>query len=183
MVFLVAKLLTNHLLIKTVLIINDGYLQKHMLIMRTPLNSAVKVILILTVLIMSSARSMAQVAITPSQTATALAQKLVGNGVVVLNPTLTCPTNANGIFVVSSSNLGLDSRIILTSGQAEAMPGILGANSPAPDPVASTDNLAAGDTDLDGLALNGEPTHDACTLEFDFIPAGDTIKFDYVFGS
>ncbi|MEI8280235.1 MAG: hypothetical protein WCG87_10770, partial [Bacteroidota bacterium] len=55
----------------------------------------------------------AQVNITGNQTAAALAQKLAGSGVTVSNPVLTCPAVANGIFSVVSSNLGLDSGIIL----------------------------------------------------------------------
>lgn len=60
--------------------------------------------------IMIGLATQAQVAVSSNQTAGALAQKLTGQGVSVSNATLTCPTNANGIFVVTASNLGLDSR-------------------------------------------------------------------------
>ncbi|RYZ55976.1 MAG: gliding motility-associated C-terminal domain-containing protein, partial [Sphingobacteriales bacterium] len=46
----------------------------------------------------------------------------------------------------------------------------------------SVSNNAPGDPDLNTV-LNGITSFDACVLEFDFLPAGDTIKFDYAFGS
>lgn len=39
----------------------------------------------------------------------------------------------------------------------------------------------AGDADLTATA--GLPTYNAAWIQFDFIPAGDTLKFDYIFGS
>jgi hypothetical protein len=42
----------------------------------------------------------------------------------------------------------------------------------------------SGDADLATLiGVPKEDTHDACVLEFDFVPLGDTIKFNYVFSS
>lgn len=124
----------------------------------------------------------AQITVNPNQTALAMAQELAGPGVVIANPTLTCPTGASGIFVVTSSNLGLDSGVILTNGAAATSGSIIGANSPASQ-FASNGLNAPGDADLTNLANNGNTGHDACVLEFDFIPAGDTVKFQYVFGS
>ncbi|MFN5941923.1 MAG: choice-of-anchor L domain-containing protein [Bacteroidota bacterium] len=129
-------------------------------------------------LIVSSAH--AQINVTPSQTAAQLAQMLTGNGVVVTNPTLNCPMQANGLFFTVASNLGLDSGIILTSGRAQTMGTLIGANG-AGTLFASNNNNAAGDPQL--AALAGQTSNDACVLEFDFQPSGDTIKFDYVFGS
>lgn len=127
----------------------------------------------------------AQVAVTANQTAAALAQKLVGTGVIISNATMTCPVDANGIFVVTptpptGTNIGLDSGIILTSGRAATVGASIGANS-APALFATTSWNAAGDADL--TTIGGQTTNDACKIEFDFIPAGDTIKFDYVFAS
>ena len=59
----------------------------------------------------------AQITVTPAATAAALAAKLTGPGVIVIAPTLTCASNANGIFSGTSS-LSFDSGIVLTSGQA-----------------------------------------------------------------
>lgn len=138
-----------------------------------------KALLLASTLIVAVA-SQAQVTVTPSQTANALAQMLVGAGVTVSNATLNCPANANGLFTVVTSNLGLDSGIVLTSGQALTLGATAGSNGNQ-TLFASTANNTPGDADLSALVnLN---TFDACILEFDFTPAGDTIKFDYVFGS
>jgi gliding motility-associated-like protein len=112
--------------------------------------------------------------VSPNQTANILAQKLAGPGVTVANATFNnCDTNANGIFNVVTSNIGIDSGIILTSGDASGAFGAstvyTGVNSNFPEP----------DLDL----LTTQAIRDACVLEFDFIPTGDTIKFNYIFGS
>ncbi len=121
----------------------------------------------------------AQVNVSADHTAQELAQTLGGSGVTIMNPTLNCPGIANGIFSVTSSNLGLDSGIVLTSGRASSANGI-GVNGYETG-LASTNNHAAGDAQLTALA--GDNTQDACVLEFDFIPKGDSIKFNYVFSS
>lgn len=128
--------------------------------------------------------SQAQVNITSNQTAAVLSQKLAGNGITISNPVLNCPSAANGVFDVVSSNLGLDSGIILTTGRAMTVGGSSGANAAQLVGVnnnASLNNGWGGDAQLNTLA--NSTTHDACILEFDLIPKGDTIKFDYVFGS
>ncbi len=121
-----------------------------------------------------------QLTVTPSQTAASLAQMLVGTGVQISNATLVCPPNANGIFTAIAPAFGLDSGIILTSGQANTVGATWGANA-AYTQFATTSNNAGGDPDLTALA--NQTTNDVCKLEFDFVPAGDTIKFDYVFAS
>ncbi|XZF13857.1 choice-of-anchor L domain-containing protein [Chitinophagaceae bacterium MMS25-I14] len=127
-----------------------------------------------------SIRSDAQINVYPNQTALALAQTLTGAGVVVSNATLTCPNGANAIFGTVTSPLVLDSGIILTSGMTQTNGAVIGVNGNF-NLFANNNNNAAGDADL--TTLSGQPTNDACKLEFDFVPAGDTIKFDYVFGS
>jgi hypothetical protein len=115
----------------------------------------------------------AQLSVTGNRTAAQLAAKLVGPGVVVLNPTLNCPAAANGTFTGTSS-LGFQGGIVLTSGSAT------NASSTA-SVFSSLSNNVAGDAQLTALA--GQATLDACVLEFDFRPSGDSVKFDYVFGS
>ncbi len=147
-----------------------------------------KTLLLLGILVSSHLGLRAQIDVVDNQTAQALAQTLVGQGVVMTNPTMTCPSVANGKFKVIASNLGIDSGIVLTSGRALTLGADFGVNG-VPGDVASNTNNAAGDADLTTLInLNTAPptpipTRDACVLEFDFVPAGDTVKFDYVFGS
>lgn len=122
----------------------------------------------------------AQINIYPNQTALTMAQTLVGPGVTIANATFTCPTTANGLFGVVNASLGLDSGIVMTSGRAQTAGAAIGVNG-VTNLFASNSNGAAGDADL--TTISGQNTFDACKLEFDFTPAGDTIKFDYVFGS
>ncbi len=108
-------------------------------------------------------------------TALDMVTKLTGAGVTVLNPTLTCPNNARRFFQGNGlPNMAFDSGIIMSSGNAAQA--IQGAGT-----FASAGNGAPGDPQLTTLA--GQTTYDACVLQFDFRPSGDTIKFDYVFGS
>ncbi|KAA5534626.1 hypothetical protein F0919_08385 [Taibaiella lutea] len=127
--------------------------------------------------------------VTDNRTALQLAQSLTGSGVVVLNPTLNCAGLANGIFDVigvppALNNLNLDSGIVLTSGWAKTTgpaPNI-GVNGPQVNAGPDHAFFTPGDPDLNTV-LMGITTNDACKLEFDFVPAGDTVKFDYVFAS
>jgi gliding motility-associated-like protein len=78
-----------------------------------------------------------------------------------------------------SGNVGLsgfDEGIVLTSGSALKAAG--------PDDQTSAGEMSSGGSDPDLSLLNtGYPTNDAAVLEFDFIPASDTIQFEYIFGS
>ena len=123
-----------------------------------------------------------QIATTTNQTAAQLAQKLVGAGVTISNPTLSCAGNAQGIFVSNGSTIGIDSGVVLTTGNVQGgSGGGLGIANPASS-FASTSNGGGGvDAQLSSITAN--PLNDICKLEFDFIPTGDSIKFDYKFGS
>ena len=137
-------------------------------------------IVILFLLIFAPGVSPAQITVVPGVTAALMANKLAGPGVVIINPVLTCISNAYGTFSGPSS-LSFDSGIVLTSGQANTTGLATGVNGSATG-FASTGNGTAGDPQLSGL-IGGSATYDACVLQFDFRPIGDTVKFDYVFGS
>ena len=128
-----------------------------------------------------------QVNITDSITAMQMVQTLVGTGIQFSNPVLDCEGHASGIFTVVSSNLGIGDGIILTTGRAETdlANNVAGANGPQTTFFPSECNeLVPGDREDSLLtAVSGVPTHDRCILEFDFIPDGDSLIFDYVFGS
>ena len=130
--------------------------------------------LVLFSLLCNAAASHAQLVVTPNQPAAVLANKLGGAGITISSPTLTCAGQANGTFVSGSTPLPIDSGILLTTGKAINAAG-------AASFLASTNNGTAGDAALATLA--GTTTHDACYLEFDLIPNGDTVSFNYVFGS
>lgn len=124
----------------------------------------------------------AQISITDNQTAVQLATNLVGAGVAVSNATLNCPGLSNGIFTVTSSNLGLDQGIILTSGRAKTTVTDVGANGTG---TSGTPSLSTGNGSDPDLLIFTSPqsSNDKCILEFDFVPTGDSIKFNYVFAS
>ncbi len=121
-----------------------------------------------------------QIIVQPSKTAAELAQKLTGPGVIVSNPVLTCPDQANGFFNISTAPIGIDSGILLTTGRAMTNGSAIGVNGYSSQ-LASNNNAAPGDSTLDILA--GQSTVDACKLEFDVIPVGDTISIRYEFSS
>lgn len=125
----------------------------------------------------------AQITINPGQSAAALAQMLAGPGVTISNATLNCATGAEGFFkVVTPANIGpgMDSGIILTTGRAQTNGGNPGADGVI-GTTASSDNGTPGDAFLDSYI--GRTTKNACALDFDFKPLGDTVKFDYTFAS
>lgn len=122
----------------------------------------------------------AQLTMTSGYTPIQMASRLAGPGVAVFNATMNCPPNAHGQFVTVASMLGLDSGIVLTSGTAVTSGVATGVDGPVVVGF-GTANGTPGDADLTTLA--GQPTFDACILEFDFKPAGDTVSFKYVFGS
>ncbi len=108
-------------------------------------------------------------------TGTQLVNTLLGGGVQASNIVMNCPGTSAGTFNGSSSNIGLNSGVLLTSGDINVAPGPNNSGS------AGVDNLAAGDPLLTIQA--GWQTYDACYLEFDLIPMCDTIGINYVFGS
>lgn len=129
---------------------------------------------LLSVSLLLSHQLFGQLTVSPSHTATALATRLAGNGIAISSPTLTCAASANGTFTSVATPITIDSGIILTSGRAINTTGTEGF-------LASTNNGMPGDAALTTLA--GIGTFDACVLEFDFIPKGDTVSFNYQFGS
>ena len=130
----------------------------------------------------------AQINVTANNNALTLAQNLVDlNTVTVSNATINCgsapqgSTNwGSGLFTVTSSNLGIDSGIVLTCGRAATSVAGIGSNGPVAN-FASGVTGNGGDPDL--TAVIGGTTFDKCILEFDFTTVGDSVKFDYVFGS
>lgn len=104
---------------------------------------------------------------------------LLGSGVAVSNISFTGNSNQIGFFKNGTSSIGLDSGVVLSSGNVNDIPN--GGNQP------STDYIGAGDNDLLTIAQSVRPgissSHDAASLEFDFLVAGDTVAFRFVFAS
>lgn len=89
---------------------------------------------------------------------------------------VTVNNGAYGYFTKGNSSFPFESGIILASGDIE--------NAEGPNGSGSSGNgiSSGGDPDLQALSP-GYTIYDATVLEFDFIPASDTIRFNYIFGS
>jgi SprB repeat len=79
-------------------------------------------------------------------------------------------------FTKGSSAFPLDEGLALTTGSAGSM---MGPNVSSNFSVFNI--IGASDPDLQ--AISGNPLNDASVLEFDFVPAGNTLEFKYVFTS
>ncbi len=129
----------------------------------------------ITLILASTLTATAQLTVTPTSTAALLAAKLAGPGITIVSDTLICNGLANGTFVSASTPIVIDSGIILSSGKAASTSG-------ASSTLASTSFSSAGDPDLNALMGSGV-SRDACALIIHFIPKGDTVSFNYQFGS
>lgn len=133
--------------------------------------------------LLAVSNAQAQLVISPNQTASYLANKLVATsgtlGVVVSNEVLTCDASSNGEFT-GTSNLGISDGIALGTGSVLSNSGNFGLDG-LPADMASTMLSTAGDAQL--ATIVGMNTFDACVLEFDLQPVGSFVEFEYVFGS
>jgi outer membrane protein OmpA-like peptidoglycan-associated protein len=109
----------------------------------------------------------------------AVKEVLVGEGIIVSNVRSSLAPEAYGKFTTPSNFLGIDSGIVLTTGQTY---NIQGPNSYPPNTSGSI-NQYPGDPDLDKLLGGRARTLDASILQFDFLALSDTLRFRYVFAS
>ncbi len=160
----------------------------------------------LTSLIFSVVNSFAQPlqvnAAAPYNTAVGAGDVLLGNGVTATNFTFYGNPIQMGLFFDGTSSIGLDSGIVLSSGDVLDLPlpgfgggGFINAGAaPGTEGYWGTADMGvAGNNDLFNVA-NSVPAligqvfvvgsaQDAAVLEFDFVPTDDTVQFRYVFGS
>lgn len=101
---------------------------------------------------------------------------LIGNGVTVSNVSFKGENHAAGTFSDEAGTIGFKEGIILSSGKIAH---VIGPNN---SPAMGWANNLPGDPDAATL-IPGYQTYDATVLEFDFIPVGNKIVFEYVFGS
>ena len=126
------------------------------------------------------------ITVSPTQTPQQLVNNvLLGVGVVASNITINgVPGLANtpfgniGYFTNTNATFPMASGMVLTTGDAA---GAVGPNMGGSTTNPGTSQSVAGDPELNAIA-NGNVTN-GVVLEFDFIPAGDTLIFNYMFGS
>jgi len=122
--------------------------------------------------------SHAQITVTSSTDALALAKALIQDpSISIVSATYTGANGASGFFSGGSSQgvLPFKSGVILTNGSVNVAVGPNGSTG------FSTSNSLAGDPLLTALA--GGATNDASILEIHFVPKATVISFQYVFGS
>lgn len=123
----------------------------------------------------------AQLITTPGAPAASLVQNvLLGPGVTVSNILYNGSPSAISQFTAAGTTLGINSGIVMTTGTTYNN----GAGPQGPNNLANSgvDNSYGGSGLLTGI-IGGTQTYNAATLEFDFIPYSDTVRFKYVFGS
>lgn len=136
-----------------------------------------KIILFLAVAMIYTSQAFAMT-ITSMDTAYNMAQSLGGSGVTISNVNYTGANAASGYFSGGvDAGIGIESGIVLTSGFASNLNGTTNTSN-----AISGKNYVAGDSDLNYLISNGS-TRDATILEFDFQTSGDSVFFNYSFGS
>ncbi|MBK6755856.1 MAG: choice-of-anchor L domain-containing protein [Flavobacteriales bacterium] len=124
----------------------------------------------------------AQLTIDNTQSANALVQNvLLGGGVTVSNITFNGMSGAAvypqlAAFNSAGANVGIPSGVMLSTGDVQVAYGP-NNNSGAGTPVFPS----ATDPDLASVA--NVPINDAAVLEFDFVPSGSQISFNFVFAS
>ncbi len=142
-----------------------------------------KSIIFLILFTLFHVQSRAQLVVSGSMTPQELVQNiLLGTGITAYNITYTGDSISLGYFG-GNTNLGLQSGVLLTSGDISVAPGPNNSGS------AGVNTNLNGDPDLTAISSlyspSGNPidTYDHCILEFDFIPQADTLRFRYVFAS
>ena len=110
---------------------------------------------------------------------------LVGKGVEVSNIIYNGHEDAIGQFNGAQSNIGIDNGIIISTGTVKDE---MSSDGKKNGPIGPNNNNSKGsdwgrigDSDLSDLIA--ETTNDAAIIEFDFVPQGDLIEFEYVFAS
>ena len=128
----------------------------------------------------------AQLTLDYSLTPNQIAQNLVGDGVEIFNAQLTAADSSYAYYTSNNTEIGTSEGVLLTTGRAW---NAVGPNDETglPDLDGTTclncnlyDNFFPGDPILT-TANGGLTTWDACKLQFDIVPQGDSIKFDFVF--
>lgn len=117
----------------------------------------------------------AQLTVNPQTDLQQLARTITGPGVSISNPQINCHGQGFGQFQYAGSVLGIDEGILLTTGTIN--------NALGPNNVENKTFVQ----NFPGSAIlnqvSGKTTYDACMFQFDVIPGGDNLRFDFVFGS
>ncbi|MCX7768912.1 MAG: choice-of-anchor L domain-containing protein, partial [Flavobacteriales bacterium] len=117
-----------------------------------------------------------QISTTPVTPSVAVNQVLLGTGVTGSNVSYQGNVSQLASFTDPSAAIGFSSGLIISTGNA-SNPLLNGPSSNF-----CSDAVGSGSNPL-LQAISNVAINDAAMLQFDFIPLGDTLSFDYVFGS
>ena len=175
--------------------------------MKNPFSKAIPILLAIFLLISPNKILKAQLtvntlsAMTNAVVANALTDTLMGSGVAFSNPFVRGVRSGSGYQIgyfttatTTLAQLGFSKGVVMSTGKVTDISIALGANPQATQTATAYSDCSAGEVrkgggcpaninDLNILAGSTYNYYDAAVLEFDFIPAGDSVKFRYVFGS
>jgi gliding motility-associated-like protein len=104
---------------------------------------------------------------------------LLGGGVTATGITFQGTNEQIGSFTCVNCGIGLASGLVIGSGNVDGSDGPNNSGSFSQGPPNFTDNV----TDPDLAELSGMLLNNTAVLEFDFVPTGDSLFFNYVFSS
>ncbi|MDI1355199.1 MAG: choice-of-anchor L domain-containing protein [bacterium] len=138
-----------------------------------------KFLLAVAFIVANVSASFSQLLVSNSLTPSQLAQLITGPGVQIFNPVIHCGLNGYGSYNAVSSNLNITQGLLLTTGKI--------TNAIGPNDSTNTTWYFGNKTNPNTYTLlnsyTGRTTYEYCEFEFDIIPQGDSIKFDFVFAS
>jgi len=126
-----------------------------------------------------------QIVVSNTETVESYVQNvLLGQGVTASNITFNgLPANQVSVQVGSfdcvDCNVGIPNGFVMASGDVQV---VIGPNSSGGQTLGGGTNFDGPDPDLNAIST-GFGINDWTIIEFDFIPQGDSIKFNYVWGS
>lgn len=129
--------------------------------------------LALASLCLIASNSFSQLTVNNGYTATQLGNNLAGSNVQTFNATISGDPNQYGEFQFTGTGLGLNSGVIMSTGDI--------FDAVGPNSSGSTSSNMGGPGDADLSALAGFNTNDAVVFEFDFEVQSNDIEFNFVF--
>ena len=110
---------------------------------------------------------------------------LLGGGVVASNHAYQGDVAQIGWFNAVNTNLGIDSGIVMCTGDIYALDPAVGGGAFFTNTVTDPDLLAVANSvpGMIGQSFTVSSVNDIAILEFDFIPTSDSLNFKYAFGS
>lgn len=127
----------------------------------------------------------AELQINTGATAMEMAETIFGDDIQIESVSFSGDPASSGIYSDGLATSGgfapSDTGLILSTGQAQSVTNSSGQANQANDTSTNTDGGIDGDEDFDEAA--GQDTFDAAFIEAEFIPEGDTLTLQFVFGS